>query len=76
MKANSILLKTVTGLIPGVVLFICLFADQPSNLFSRSVLAAKKGSAERQISQSPNDEGFVINDQQGRVVCRDATPEE
>jgi|GEM_PF-2040283 len=76
MKANSILLKTVTGLIPGVVLFICLFADQPSNLLSRSVLAAKKGSAERQISQSPYDEGFVINDQEGRVACRDATPEE
>src|SRR5262249_56043187 len=64
------------GLSQGVVRFICLFAGQPSNLLSRSVLAAKKGSAERQISQSPYDEGFVINDQEGRVACRDATPEE
>jgi uncharacterized protein (TIGR03437 family) len=86
MKANSIPLKAATGLIPGVVLFICLYADQPSSLLFPSASAAKKGAAKTgaaktgagalQIRQAPHEEGFVISDQQGQISCRDATPEE
>jgi len=86
MKANSILLKAAAGLIPGVALFICLFADRPSSLLFRSASAANKGAANkgavktgargRQIRLAPREDGFVIDDLQGRVACRDATPEE
>src|SRR5262245_24585197 len=84
MKAKSILMKAGAGLIPGVVLFTCLRAEQPSSLLFRSASAAKKPAARtgvaktvpRQIRLAPQDAGFVISDQQGQITCRDATVEE
>ncbi|HKQ78610.1 MAG TPA: NF038122 family metalloprotease [Blastocatellia bacterium] len=84
MKANWILLKAAAGLIPSLVLFICLFADRPSSLLFHSTSAAKTGAAKagvakagaRQILKAPRDEGFVISDEQGLIACHDATPEE
>jgi len=81
MKATSIFLKSATGIIPGVVLSVCLFAEKPSSLLFHSASAAKKGAAKTgadggQLSVASHGEGFVISDEQGRIACREATPEE
>ncbi|MGE0127490.1 MAG: NF038122 family metalloprotease [Blastocatellales bacterium] len=80
MKANSILLKTATGITLGVVLLISLIADNPSSLLFRSASASKTGhddhSQTHKLGIASHGEGYVISQQQGQIACRRATPEE
>lgn len=80
MKANSIFVKTATGIIIGVVLLVALFAGATSSLLLRSASAAKTGDDANgqvhKIGAAPYDEGYVISQRQGQIACRRSTPEE
>jgi uncharacterized protein (TIGR03437 family) len=73
MKTNWILSKIAFGLI----LFVCLLADQPTSLILDYASAAQGGNDNQgEIYAAPLSEGYVISHRQGEIVCRQATPEE
>jgi uncharacterized protein (TIGR03437 family) len=80
MKANSIFLKTATAILIGSVLLVGLFISATSSLILRPASAAKRGGDDHEqvhkIGAAPYDEGYVISQQEGRITCRRATPEE
>jgi len=73
MKPLSNFLKLAMRAAFVIILFICLFASKPA---SHSSAAQNFANDQGQISAAPYADGFVISNDQGRISCRAATPEE
>jgi uncharacterized protein (TIGR03437 family) len=73
MKPLSNFLKMAMRAAFVIILFICLFASKPA---SHSSAAPQLANDQGQISAAPYAGGFVISNDQGKITCRAATPEE